>query len=119
MVPLVFAQVLVDDALSAGKVLQILTCDMNGLIDGLAYFVLVGEYPVDASGCFLESNFAGASNALQAVALDVAFRMDAGSKPCLHICSGPWHSCIAHAGHRWVIHVNNFRSRPVESVTDP
>ena len=113
------AQLLSQLEWARGRVMQIVTLDDHGAVDGSCYFLLRGFYAHDALGRFCEAEFAGASHPLHGLQCEVAFNVMPGDRPILHVCSGRWDQCIAAAGHRPVIHINTFRLRPCESISDP
>ena len=114
--------VLYSSDLTKGKVLQVVTVSSVGQIDGSALFVIISDYPADASGKYMEVNFGGSSSPIYSVLLGQAFPHDAraGQSPgLLHLCSAPLGSCTASVAGRQVFHTHSFRLRSLKQVSEP
>ena len=115
-------QVLYSGALGVGAIVQIVTHDAGGQVDGSALLVVSSEYAADMHGKFLECRFGGCSHPAYTQVLTMAFPAGAGpgqSLGILHLCNRAVGDCVAAAGGRQVIHVTSFRLRELERVNDP
>ena len=114
-------QSLRDPQIQVGSILETVTFDGAGNIDGTALVVVSGVYMPDTCGRFLEVRFGGASSPAQSSVLGMIFP---GASPpgtamgVLHLCAGQRDSCTVTAPGRHVIHGTHFRLRGRDAITE-
>ena len=114
-------QALRDPQIQVGSIVETVTFDGAGNIDGTALVVISGVYMPDTCGRFLEVRFGGASSPAQSSILGMIFP---GASPpgtamgVLHLCAGPRDGCTVTAPGRHVIHGTHFRLRCRDAITE-
>ena len=108
--------------LCKGRVIQTVTVNAGGQVDGSALFVMQTDYPADAAGKFLEVHYGGCSSPAYSALLGQAFpcgNRSGQNAGILHLCTSPLGTCTASAGGRQVLHITAFRLRNLKQVSDP
>ena len=99
--------------LSAGDVLECVTTDSSGVMDGTVAFLLELVHPADPMGRYLEACCIGCQVTSHLVSLSILFPPGGqGGRPgVVHLCAGDRSTCSAIAPGRQVFHVDCLRRR--------
>jgi hypothetical protein len=109
-------------ALDAGSVLEFAISDAPGNITGTGLVKVVAAAPPDGLGRFCEVVFGGASTPVGEIQFDLVLPGPWSGSPhaVLHLCRAGRDLCAAtYNGQRQVCHIDTFRLRAAESVSEP
>ena len=105
---------------SQGDIYESITKDVaTNTINGTWIFQVLDSAAADQYGRFLEVGCLGASVAPLNVQFTHLFPPKGGGTGVVHICGTPAHTCTATAPGRQPFHVDCFRRRDVQTITEP